>query len=120
MNAKEFFVENGYFVISETGIDSEVCRLEISELIKNIGVETNILEIDNILKSNLWKLQFNPILISTCRSIFGDFGYINDFNLQFNLVDNKGPMKGWHIDCGSELRDDNYDYLFTRTIVSPK
>ena len=111
------FKRKGFCVLKVLEADSvDAARKEINSVLgKNFDKE--VIEIDGIFRLGLWRLQFESKLIQTCKNIFGDFGYINDFNLQCEYVDNRGPAKGWHVDCGSE-GDNSYlrnpDYKFAK------
>lgn len=107
------FRNEGYYKFSIPNFDNSFFRSEITKIKKTYSRNTQIIEIQDIINTPLWTIQFNPYILEVCNAIFPNFGFINDFNLQMNLVDNSGSLEGWHVDCGSELRDYNGDYLFS-------
>ena len=101
-NAKYLFESKGYYVFELSDFEKvKDLRAEIEKII-NKEPDKSIYYIDAVLGSNLWKLQFDKDILKVCKEIFGEFGFINDFNLQSERIDVGDKFKGWHPDCGSE------------------
>jgi hypothetical protein len=107
------YKKNGFVIIKNV-----IPKEDISALRNKLmgGVKTNFIGVkglDYVTKvPELYQYQFNQKVVKRLKEIFGDNIYImNDMNLHFNNADNRGKLKGWHIDANSEYSR-YVDYLF--------
>ena len=111
MKLADKYFNDGYVVLPGVIKDYQYFRKEIQRLHQK--TKNSVLEIDAIFDSGLWQIQFHPEILKICHQILGDFGFINDFNLQIERIDNSGMYSGWHFDANSEANNSLNNYLFS-------
>jgi hypothetical protein len=111
---KKMFEQNGFILIENAISATEVRELR-KKLFEKFTNHTKRLESIGYAttETNLYDLQFKPKIQDVCKTVFdGEYYFVNDWQIQYNMFGIGGSKKGWHVDCGSEVNERG-QYLFS-------
>jgi len=108
------FEKNGYVVIPGLVEDKNIplYREKVLNFFKKSPNQRMMMPSDTINEfSEVFNLQTNVNLLSACKEIFGEFSYVNDFQIQKNMCNQEDI--GWHHDGGASfsVKGNNIDEI---------